>query len=112
MSNEYLIPSGEGGSSDKISATIPAGQTADIDTNACDSFTVADYFVAAKSASNFKTFHMNVLNTNADPLDSIFARLGNLGLEVSSIKVATDILLRVRNTGTTSIQVEVTKFLT
>jgi len=97
----------------RLSGTIPATSSLDLDATALTDFTFLRYFLSAKNAAGslVKGMDMSLINKSGVLSDSVFGRNGSLPLAVNAVVSGSDAVLRITNSNAFSVNVEAIRLI-
>lgn len=96
----------------RVSGTVLAASTLELDANALTNFSMLRYFLAAKAGTTAKSMDISVVNQDGVLSDSIFGRVGTpLSLQVALIVLGSDAVLRITNPNAFNVDVEAIRLI-
>lgn len=97
----------------KVTKTIGSAATETLDSIPLAKFNGLRYFVTGKNNTNDKTkvLDLTVRKAGASVFDSVFGRIGDLPLQISTSQSAGDIIVQITNPNAFAIDVEAFRFL-
>ena len=94
----------------KVKKTIPALSSLDVDTVDLSLFKRLLYHASFSGDNQVKGMDLNVINTSGQVYDSIFARIGDLPLQLTVLKTGSDAIVSVTNPNAFDIELDAIRF--